>query len=48
MRCGVTALGSSSLRSECRYGQSRHTTFALGALHRLCRFAQSPYYDRAS
>jgi hypothetical protein len=29
MRCGVTALGSSSLRSECRYGQSRHTAFAL-------------------
>jgi hypothetical protein len=32
MRCGVTALGSSSLRSECRYGLSRHTAFASGTL----------------
>ena len=48
MRCGVTALGSSSLRSECRYGQSRHTAFALGALHKLCRCAQSPYFDSTS
>jgi len=32
MRCGVTALGASLLRSECRYGLSRHTAFASGTL----------------
>jgi hypothetical protein len=42
MRCGVTALGSSSLRSECRYGQSRHTAFATGALHMALSLRSKP------
>jgi len=32
MRCCLTALGSSSLRSECRYGQLGNTAFACGTL----------------
>ena len=50
MRCGVTALGSSSLRSECRYGLrglAPSTTFVFATLFQPAMHGQSKGVERS-